>query len=52
MARAAIQGLKAEQDERMAVLMAEKGREIATLQGELAELRRLVSQLMEAEAPD
>ena len=50
-ALAAIQGLKAEQDERMAGLIAEKGREIALLQGELAELRQLVSQLMEAEAP-
>jgi len=45
-ALAAIQGLKAEQDERMA----EKDREIAVLEGELAELRRLVSQLMAAEA--
>ncbi|MCH7667037.1 MAG: tail fiber domain-containing protein [Acidobacteria bacterium] len=45
-ALAAIQGLKAEQDERMA----EKGREIAVLEGELAELRELVSQLMAAEA--
>ena len=45
-ALAAIQGLKAEQDERIA----EKGREIAVLEGELAELRELVSQLMAAEA--
>ncbi len=45
-ALAAIQGLKAEQDERIA----EKGREIAVLEGELAELRELVSQLVEAEA--
>ena len=44
-ALAAIQGLKAEQDERMA----EKDREIAVLRGELAELRQLVSQLMDAE---
>ena len=49
-ALAAIQGLKAEQDERMAGLIAEKGREIAVLEGELAELRELVSQLMAAEA--
>ena len=34
----------------MADLMAEEDREIAALQGELAELRGLVSQLMEAQA--
>ena len=49
-ALAAIQGLKAEQDERMAGLIAEKGREIAVLEGVLAELRELVSQLLATEA--
>ena len=44
-ALAAIQGLKAEQDEQMAA----KDREIEMLQSNLAELRQLVSQLMEAE---